>query len=698
MIYNFSISSFYSFLTTCLFILANSTAQAQIQKDQIEIVRDSFGVPHIFAPTDAGVAYGLAWATAEDDFETIQMQLLPIKGLAGQVLGKQGAFFDVAVHIINPKAQVEANYDKDLSPSFKTILESYTQAINTYAALHPKEVLHKDLFPAQAQDIIQAYVVGMALLSSADKPLMQILGNKVSEVGYNETRGSNAFAVNSNKTSDGNTYIAINSHQPLEGLNSWYEAHLCSEEGWNIVGANFVGGVSIFHGTNEYLSWAHTVNHPDFVDIFQLEMHPSKKGLYKYDNEWIPLEPNPIKAKIKLLGFIPFGIKQKIYTSKFGTTFQTKEGTFAIRMTANHSIKTAEQWYRMNKATSYTSFREALDMQGITCTNIVYADGQDTIFYISNGLLPKRHPDYDWKKVVPGISSDVLWDSFYPIDSLPQVLNPSGGYVYNCNHSPFLSADSTSNPVETNIPVTMGYQGKDILTNRGERFAELIGQYDRINYDEFKALRADRSYSKPMDSAPRLEVLFNLDPKQYPHLASSIQLLSAWNRSFDENSMEAPIVILVLNHLFSNGISTPDLYSGSKLTESKLITALEFAEKHLDKHFGSKQVPLQAFQIHSRDQVYLPFAGGPDVMAAVYSRIQKNGTVRPIAGDSYIQMVQWTAEGPIIESINAYGASNVKGNAHHTDQMELFTNQAFKPMSLDKEKVYQAAERIYNPK
>jgi acyl-homoserine-lactone acylase len=681
-----------------LFLLLSLLSYSQIEINNIDIIRDSFGVPHIFAPTDEEVAYGLAWATAEDDFKTIQEQLLPIKGLAGQVSGKNGAMFDVAVHILNPNEIVNEQYDTALSPKFRGVLESYVKGINRYAELHPDEVLHKKLFPASPKDVLKAYVLGMALLSHADKPIFKILGGDALSMGINETRGSNAFAINSKKSLDGNTYMAINSHQPLEGLNSWYEAHLCSEEGWNIVGSNFVGGVSIFHGTNENISWAHTVNHADFADVYKLEMHPEKKLHYKYNGEWIKLEPYHTKAKIKLLGFIPFSLKQKFYKSVFGTTFLTDEGVFSIRITANQSIKTAEQWYQMNKAKNYTDFREALELQGITCTNIVYADKYDNIFYISNGLLPKRKEKLDWTKIVVGKDSSVLWNEFYPIDSLPQVLNPIEGYVYNCNHSPFLSSDLASNPSETATPESMGYQSSDILTNRGERFYTLINNYDKVSYEQFKAIRADRYFEKPMDSAPNLEPLFNLNPEKYTQHKSSIQKLHLWDRNFSESSTEASLVILVINHLFSNGISNEDLRGGNKLTESKLIESLAYAEKHLLKSFGTLKVPLNKLQIHSRGDKFLPFAGGPDVMAAVYSTLNEDGTMRPIAGDSYIQMVQWTDQGPIIESINAYGASNHAESPHHTDQMDLFTNQKFKPMTLDKDVVYKQAKSIYHPK
>ena len=133
---------------------------AQIDPANITIVRDTFGTPHVFAPTDAEVAYGFAWVSAEDDFKTMQAQLLPIKGLNGLVNGKQGAIFDVAVHLLDPHTVVETSYEAEVPADFKKVLNGYVEGVNAYAASHPKEVLHKKLFPIGPKDILKAYVVG----------------------------------------------------------------------------------------------------------------------------------------------------------------------------------------------------------------------------------------------------------------------------------------------------------------------------------------------------------------------------------------------------------------------------------------------------------------------------------------------------------------------------------------------------------
>lgn len=681
-----------------LLLLSTQFVMAQeVNPERIQIARDSFGTPHIFAPTDAEVAYGFAWATAEDDFETMQMQLLAIRGLMGQVSGKQGAFFDVAVHLLDPHSIVEARFDKDISPDFKKLLDAYAEGANAYAQKFPKKVLHKDLFPIYAKDIVKGYIIGMALLSGVDKPLRTILNEEVEAFRKAESRGSNAFALKRQKTTDGDTYLAINSHQPLEGLNSWYEAHLCSEEGWNILGATFAGGLSIFVGANEYLGWGHTVNHPDLADIYELTINPENDMEYRFDGKWEALQPYFTRAKIKMLGFIPISLKQKFYKSKYGVTIRTDEGTFALRFPANHTVKAAEQWYRMNKAQNLEQFKEALSMQGIVSTNIVYADRFDNIFYISNGFFPKRNKAYDWQSVLPGDTSATLWTSFYPYDSCALVENPSSGYVFNCNHTPFVSAGKKDNPDFEKVPRTMGYQEPDQLTNRAVRLEKLLTEKEKISWEDFVRIKYDQTYAIPPLAYPKLVPLFSMAPEKYPQIAENLRLVQEWDGEANLQSVEASLFILTVYRLDELLEGPNSMREGDELTETKIVEAFEWAEEHLMKHFGRSRVPLGELQQHSRGDKRLPYGGGPDVLAAVGSSFRKDGTLRPFAGDSYIELVKFSKKGPEIFSINAYGASADPESPHYDDQMDNFVNQKLRKMTLDKAEVLEKAVRVYHP-
>lgn len=685
-------------LLSLFFISIFYNISAQINPQNIEIVRDQWGVPHIYAETDIEVAYGLGWASSEDDFKTIQHQLLGVRGLAGEVLGKSGAILDVAIHILEAKSVVDKKYETDLSDHFKKYVEAYAAGVNAYAQKFPKEVLHKKLFPVSGKDVIVGYVLGMALMSGASSHLENLMGNKVEAKHFPTAEGSNAIAISKNKTTDGKTYLAVNSHQPLEGLYSWYEAHLCSEEGLNILGGTFAGSPTIFLGTNENLGWAHTVNHADFSDVYELKMNPKNKNQYEFDGQWLDLESYHTKARIKLMGFLKIGLKQKFYKSKYGVTFKTKKGVFALRLSANRNIQAAEQWYKMNKATNFEEFMDALRMQGIICTNIVYADKEDHIYYVSNGRLPKRNPKYNWLETLPGNTSATLWkDEYYPLDSLPHVIDPPSGYVYNCNHTPFLSSDEMDNPKVEDVPVSMGFQTPDKLTNRSVRFYHLINQYDKLSYEDFKTIKYDRAFHKPLKATPKLEKIFELDEKKYPDIAQSILLLKSWDRVADEESKAASIFILSFGHVWEAIGNVDAMRKGDLITEALLVEAVRSAQKHLIKHFDSATIPLKTLQRHTREDVDISITGAPDVLAAMYAQKQKNGTIRAVAGDSYIQLVRYSENGVEIESVNAYGAAAKEGHPHSTDQMDLFSKLQLKKMTLDKEVVFKNAKKVYHP-
>lgn len=673
--------------------------ELSINVQDIDIVRDEWGVPHIFGKTDVDVAYGFAWAQAEDDFKTLQEMMLPIRGLTGLVKGKKGAGIDILVHLIEAHSIVDDKFEQSFTPYFKNYLKAYAQGINAYAQAHPKEILHQKLFPINEYDIVKGFVLGLSLMSHTHKEIIKLLENNVENIQMPEASGSNGFAISSSKTKDEKTYLAINSHQPLEGPYSWYEAHLVSEEGLNILGATFVGSPVISVGTNQNLGWGHTLNYADFSDIFQLEMNPNNSMQYKLDGHWETLEKYDTKARVKIIKLFKIGVKQKFYKSKYGVTFKTDNGYFALRLSANKVIHSPEQWYRMNKARNYSEFRKALQMQALPCMNLIYADKDDHIYYLGNGLFPKRNPKYNWQGVLPGNTTETLWaNDFYPLDSLPQSLDPSSGYVYNCNHTPFLCTDEKENPVYENVPYTAGYQAPTILTNRAVRFYELINHYDKLDYEDFKKIKYDRFYSNPILSYPKLEILFQLDASKNPSIANSIELLKKWDREADVESEAAALFVLTIKYLRRELKENNKWRTGDYINEKIIIEAIAYSQDYMKKHFGKSPVKLGELQRHSRGKVDLPVSGGPDVLAAMKAIERKDGRLRADSGDSYIELVRYSAAGVEIESINAFGASANPDSPHYIDQMEMYVNRQLKKMTLDKEMVYKNAKSIYHPK
>ena len=679
-------------LISTLFIASLLSGFAQINPTRVTIARDGYGVPHIFAKTDAEVAYGLAWAHAEDNFETIQQLVLPAKGMLGRHIGKKGAAVDYVVELLHAPELVAEQGETALAPDFRAVVMGYLQGLNDYAAAHPNEVLVRGTFPVTLTDYLKVSVLSLSVISGVERALQTIYGGKAPTVDFLKNTGSNAFAIHHNKTTDGQTMLAINSHQPLEGPVAWYEAHLCSEQGWNALGSLFPGGATIFHGVNEHLGWAHTVNYQDKIDIYQLQTDKGHPNQYLFDGQWILLEQKRVRLRVKGL---PFAISRKAYWSKYGATVKTKRGWFSLRTGANQDLRGLQQWYRMNKARSFTEFRQALEMTAIPGFNIVYAD-PDTIYYVSNGKIPVRDPAYDWSGTLPGNTSKTLWTKFHSLADFPQYLNPPSGYVFNMNNTPFNATGPADNLRPEQFDKTMGYELWN--TNRSLRFTELIAQYDKLSYVDFKRIKYDQQLPKRLTypAGPDVNALFMLDAHAYPDIRGLIDTLRTWNRQATVTSYGATLFAIFYYDQASkfNGKNAKN----TVMTADDCAAGLRYVQTYLQTNFGRTNVQLGEYQQHVRGSKELPVWGIPDVLTAITSAPYKDGHVHSTHGESYISLVRFPKAGlPLIETINCFGASAHPNSPHYTDQMDLFVQMKTKPMTLDKAEVLRTAKRMYHP-
>ena len=193
-----------------LFILLSyhySFSQTTINPANIDIVRDTFGVPHIFAKTDAEVAYGLAWAQAEDDFKSMQEVILPAKNLMASVQGKKGAAGDYAFALFRCREITEEKWNT-LTPAFLKLIDGYVQGLNDYAKKHPEEILHKKIFPVTVKEYISSSVFALTIFNGADQALFRIFNNSEWEAPELNKKGSNSAAVHPVKNNNRRSFPA----------------------------------------------------------------------------------------------------------------------------------------------------------------------------------------------------------------------------------------------------------------------------------------------------------------------------------------------------------------------------------------------------------------------------------------------------------------------------------------------------------
>lgn len=674
-------------------------AQERNFAENVTIVRDQWGVPHIYGEKDADVAYGLAWANCEDDFNTIQESVLPAKNMLARWKGKDGAILDFVVQFLGSQKIAKEKYESDLSADYRYYIEAYCKGVNDYAASHPKEIKVKKAFPVTPQDLIATFHYTAALITNAQDPLKNILAGKYDSLKVEF--GSNAFAVNGRKTENGNTILVINPHVKYEGMFSWYEAHLQSEEGMNIMGAMFHGGSSVFLGTNQNLGWAHTWNKYDMVDCYKLKMNPNEKLQCELDGQWKNLEPKKAKLSVKLKKWLPaISVKKKFFMSEIGPVIQSKKGEyFAIRWAAMNEIRTGEQWWRMNKANTYDEFYKLLQMNALPRFNIVYADKEQNIFYIDNGIVPKRSGDYDYGNVVPGNTSETVWKEFYKTEELPQVKNPECGHVSNMNNTPYSAAcDDESLPKNVGWDKFMNFRVDD--NNRSLRFKELIEAKDKVDFNYCKRIKFDTQYPKDGKFIRSISVINTVDANQYPELTSMLKAMQEWDKNARPDSYAATYFLLTFDYVFNKFSYGDDRFLiGIPLDEKLLIEALQSAKTHLLKYFGKLEVPLKDIQVIKRGDEEYPMPGFADALAANYAKKRaKDGKYEGFVGDTYTMIVEYDKNGPIkLETLCNFGSSSHPESKHYTDQLKIWVKQQTKVMTFDRPTILKNAEAVYKP-
>jgi acyl-homoserine lactone acylase PvdQ len=467
----------------------------------VRIVRDEYGVPYVLGPRNVDVAYGLAFAHAEDDFLTIQQSALAARGILATIYGTDAAPNDYLVGLLRIWETVDERYESDLSPEVRAICEAYADGINHYAALHPDEAL-KGLFPLTGRDIVAGSVHKSPLFFGLEETLIDLFDDEpASDVSPRfGAYGSNVMAVAPSRSEDGSTLFVSNSHQPWEGPVAWYEANVHSEEGWHFSGALFPGMPIFALGTNGDLAWSFTVNHPDLVDVYRLELDPEDDGRYRYEGEWREFETWEVPITVRIVGRFRWTVTREALWTEYGPAIRRPHGTYAVRYAGMGLAGIYEQLFRMGTAETFEEWSSPLRIQrGLPTFNVGYADHTGRIFYAYHALLPVRDEHYDWSLYLPGDTAETLWMEYLPFEELPQVLDPAAGFIQNANSTPWQTTGTATDPSPGDWSATLGIE--DWPTNRSLRALELLGADPAISLEELLAYKHDLRYHPDSDVA-----------------------------------------------------------------------------------------------------------------------------------------------------------------------------------------------------
>ena len=674
-----------------------------------EIIRDDFGVPHIYGKTDADVAYGVAVAHAEDDFFTLQDVIAMSRGRYGAIAGEEGAAFDYAYHLLDARGLAEREYPR-LPEDTRALFDAYAAGLNEYAAAHPGEVKLGNLFPVDGTDVAagfalrQPFFFGLGNIIEplvSGKPLNREHGPAIpvadggsaapatdgnetpSERAPDQARahplpwgedgalaGSNAFAVTPEK-SGGPTILVSNSHQPWRGGVAWYELVVESEEGWHYAGANFPGSPFPFLGHNEHLGWTNTVNTPDMVDVYRLEMSEDESR-YRIGGEWRDLEATTVTLPVKL-GPVTLPIRRTVYRSVHGPVIRNDDGFFAIRYGGIGNLGQLDAYYRLNKATDLEQFETILARMDIPSTNFIYGDKAGNIAYIYNAALPDRVKGYDWRNILPGDDPRAIWSGPVSYERLPRYVNPASGWIYNANNTPYTAAGAGSDLAPEDFAPELGVELKQ--TNRSRRAWKLMSEAETLDRATLEAIKYDTAYDRAGYVARLWDELQALDLSDDAELADARDMLMGWDFTADSVGRADALALLMIREFMSSS------YQNKPWPDARDELARQVA--HLTEHFGRIDPPMGEVLRLRQGDVDLPLDGGSDTLRASTTwDVDEDGRLSVRHGDSFIQWVEWLpGERVSSRSIQPFGAATTRpASPHYTDQAMLFVQHRLKPV------------------
>ncbi len=686
------------------------------QSYDYEIKRDEYGVPHIIGITDMDAAFGFGYAQTEDDYDNIEFAIKMARGTLsdfdfslesistlyslvtgrGDILSNlsaiKGVELDFLIKFMNVE-EIVAENKESIDQNIIDYLKGYADGINYWAATNPNKV-DQSIFPVSENDLLVGMVFRMPLFYGFDHYIEELIdlltAEDKSEIASNllshqplvasikshfNPSGSNAFAVSKKRSANNETLLVINSHQPLTGPVAWYEAHIKSDEGLNIMGGTFPGSPFIHVGFNEFLGWGATVNQPDLGDIYELVINPENQNQYLLDGEWLDLEVVKQNFKVKLFG--PFSINYPLdmYFSKHGPVLKDGMKAYALRYVGMEDINQVTEWYRLNKARNFEEWTAALRMQEIASLNLIYADKEDNIYFVHNVKSPIRNENFDWSKVLPGDQSDLIWKDFHSFDSIPQIKNPNSGYLFSTNQNPFFVTEREDNLSPDQYKETFGFQTR--TTNRAYRAYELFTLDNDITYEEISLIKHDNKFSYNSRQYEFMKKIFNADFSENEKLHDAQKFLKEWNLGTDFENEHAAFGVCIL--------SPEWLAEIKREPQPDPIKIFTDCVDEMYQNFNSLSVPWKEINFLDRGNKMIPIQGGPDVLRAIYAPRSDDGILKAVAGDGLYIYVVWDGnKNQISESIHQYGSATIdRSSSHYDDQMQLYADEKLKNTFFD---------------
>jgi len=720
-------------LILILLLIVSSCNRQEISTEQTrwkehaantEIIRDDFGVPHIYGKTDANAVFGLLYAQCEDDFNRVEHNYIWAIGRLAEVEGEQAIYSDLRARLFMTKEEAIANYEK--SPDWlKKLCDAFADGINYYLYTHP-EVKPKllthfepwmpmyfsegsiggDIENISTQNIKSFYEDKSAKSSNTAQVYDGLL-----RLHDDEPRGSNGFAISGKLTKSGNAMLLINPHT------SFYfrgEVHVISEEGLNAYGAVTWGQFFVYQGFNEKTGWMHTSTHTDFMDEFSEKIVKTENGYnYIYGDKQRPVKAIDVSLKYAD-GEVQKEKKFTMYKTHHGPITNVIDSNWVASAMMWDPVNALIQSFTRTKLNNTKEFRGMMTMRTNSSNNTVYADADGNIAYYHGDFIPKRDTIFDFSKPVDGSNPATDWKGLHTVDEIITVLNPANGWIQNCNSTPFTSAGENS-PKVKDYPKYMSVNEENF---RGVHAIRLLEKAKDLTLDKLIETAYDPYLPAFEVLIPGLIDAYNKSSNPDQQLKEAINVLKNWDFAVSKKSVAMSLAHFYGLHYLKegkapNGLSFMEtiIYYGRESLPEERIEIFTKTIAQLSEDFGSWKTPwgdinryqringeiIQPFNDHM-ESIPVGMASGMWGALASFGARSYEGTkkIYGTSGNSFVAVVEF-GDKVKAKSLLAGGQSGHPDSPHFDDQSQRYADVKFKDVAYYREDVEKRAEKKYHP-
>ncbi|MHC2992073.1 penicillin amidase [Pontibacter sp. HJ8] len=692
------------------------------QAARVTIIRDDFGVPHVYGKTDADAVFGLLYAQCEDDFNRVERNYHWATGRLAEVEGEEMLYSDLRAKLYMSQEEAIQNYEK--SPEWlKALCRAFADGVNYYLHTHP-EVKPKLLtrFEPWMPMYFSEGSIGGDIESVSTERIKAFYENNKS-LGLNsygdglvhpalleEPKGSNGFTIAGEHTASGNAMLLINPHTSFFFRG---EVHAVSEEGLNAYGAVTWGQFFIYQGFNEKTGWMHTSAYADVIDEFEETIvKEDGKLFYRYGNENRPVTTSEVTLSYKA----GEEVKQKTFT-----TYRTHHGPITHK-NGDKWVATALMWkpvdaltqsYTRTKKRNLKEFHEMMQLRTNSSNGTVYADADGNIAYYHGNFFPVRDTSFDYTKPVDGSNPKTDWKGLHPLEETITVINPPNGWIQNCNSTPFTSAGAYS-PKPEDYPVYMSQSPENF---RGIHAIRLLKKANDLTLDKLIALAYDPYLPGFELLIPGLVKAYDAQQPKDPKLKEAIAVMRTWNYAVSKESVAMSLAHFYATNLLKNGSAPKGLnvverfeYYTHTAPAAERLEIFGQTIAQVEKDFGQWQTPwgeINRFQ-RINGEIKQPFndalpslpvgmaSGNWGALASYGSNTYNTKRLYGTSGNSFVAVVEF-GDKVKAKSMLAGGQSSDPNSPHFDDQAQRYADVQFKDVAYYREDVEKRATATYQP-